>query len=256
MRMKPKQNKSKQVEQSSSNNKRPNTHKEISKPQRAEILELVLQDKDISAEDISNSKLWKKNFRRYLPVVIDVETGGVDFTRDALLEVAVVMLNYTADGKIANQLSETVHLKPYPGGRLTPQAMAITGIDPDHPFRFALPEAEGLMHIFATIEQGLINSGCQRAVLVGHNAHFDLNFLQAAIERCKLKSPLHRFTCYDTATLAGIYYGETVLAKALAAAGIGFDPKRAHSAIYDAEQTAHLFCKMVNHIHSIALTER
>lgn len=213
-------------------------------------LELVLQDKDILPADISNSPLFKKRFKRYLPVVIDVETGGVDCTQDALLEVAIVMLNYDQQQHLTLQLSETVHIEPFSGGRLTAEAMAINGIDPDHPFRFALAEEKALAHIFAAIEQGVKNSGCQRAVLVGHNAHFDLNFLQAAIGRSKVSSPLHRFTCYDTATLGGIFYGHTVLAKALAAAKIGFDPKKAHSAIYDAEQTAKLFCKIVNSMHS------
>lgn len=221
-------------------------------PAFAQRLELVLQDKTICAEEISNSKLWKQRFKRYLPVVIDVETGGVDCTQDALLEVAVVMLNYDAQQQLVPQFTESVHIQPFAGGRLTAEAMAINGIDPDHPFRFAMPEAEALEHIFTAIYQGVKNSGCQRAVLVGHNAHFDLNFLQAAIARCKVDSPLHRFTCYDTATLAGVYYGHSVLAKALVAAGIGFDPKQAHSAVYDTEQTAKLFCKIVNAIHVAA----
>lgn len=223
---------------------------------RKEHLELVLQDKNISPQEISASELLKQRFNRYLPVVIDVETGGVDCNRDALLEVALVMLNYNSKQELVPQFSETVHIEPYPGGRLTPEAMAINKIDPKHPFRFAMPESEALEHIFAPIAQGVKNSGCQRAVLVGHNAHFDLNFIQAAIERTKVNSPLHKFTCYDTATLSGIVYGRTILAKAMAAAKIEFDPKQAHSGIYDAEQTAKLFCQMVNFIHKQALEIR
>ena len=44
----------------------------------------------------------------------------------------------------------------------------------------------------------------------------------------------------------GMTYGQTVLARAAFAAGIGWDPNEAHSAVYDAEQTARLFCIIAN----------
>jgi ribonuclease T len=40
--------------------------------------------------------------------------------------------------------------------------------------------------------------------------------------------------------------GQTVLAKACQAAGIAFDGQQAHSALYDTERTAELFCFIVN----------
>jgi len=100
--------------------------------------------------------------------------------------------------------------------------------------------------LFIPIRAALKQSGCQRAVLVGHNAWFDLLFIKEAVKRVGIKSPFHAFTCFDTATLGGLLYGQTVLAKAMQAAGIPFDASEAHSAIYDAEKTAELFCLMMN----------
>jgi ribonuclease T len=51
---------------------------------------------------------------------------------------------------------------------------------------------------------------------------------------------------FDTATLGGIAFGQTVLSRAVTAAGIAWDPAGAHSAIYDAERTAELFCTVCN----------
>jgi ribonuclease T len=63
-------------------------------------------------------------------------------------------------------------------------------------------------------------------------------------------SPFHSFTSLDTATLAAVTLGETVLARAAKRAKIPFDVNQAHSAGYDAERTAELFCYMVNQVSS------
>ena len=95
--------------------------------------------------------------------------------------------------------------------------------------------------------QEIRDTDCTRAVLVGHNAWFDLGFLNAAITRAGIKrNPFHPFSCFDTATLAGLAYGQTVLARAVKASGASWDGREAHSAIYDAEKTAELFCNIVN----------
>jgi len=186
-------------------------------------------------------------FRGYLPVVVDVETGGFDARCHALLEIAAVVLDVDEIGQLV--MGETVHahVKPAPGTLIDPQSLEITRIDVDHPFRYAEPERQALNHIFAPIRAALKKHRCQRAILVGHNAHFDLNFLNAAAARSGHKrNPFHPFSVFDTVTLAGVAYGQTVLARAVQAAGYGWDSEEAHSALYDAEQTARLFCKIVN----------
>jgi len=188
----------------------------------------------------------KNRFRGFLPVVVDVETSGVDPQKNALLEMCIVLLEANEQGSFAPKSSHFEHILPFKQAELDPASLAFNQIDPFQPLRFAVDEKIALERLFAPIHAALRRNRCQRAVLVGHNAWFDLLFIKEAVKRTGIKSPFHSFTCFDTATLAGLVYGQTVLAKAAAAAGIGFDIKEAHSAIYDAERTAELFCKMVN----------
>lgn len=186
-------------------------------------------------------------FRGFLPVVVDVETGGFDCERDALLEIAVVVVRMDSEGIVHAEPAVSTHVQAFPGANIDPRALEITGIDPDHPFRFALPEREALEHVFKPVRTAIKAAGCQRAVLVGHNAAFDLSFLNAAVRRSGHKrNPFHPFSCFDTATLGGLAYGQTVLSRAVQAAGFDWDANEAHSAVYDAERTALLFCEIVN----------
>ncbi|MFO7306839.1 MAG: ribonuclease T [Gammaproteobacteria bacterium] len=188
-------------------------------------------------------------FRGFLPVVIDVECGGFNPNTDALLEIAAVLIEMQSDGTLKPGQSWRYHVQPFPGANLEPASLAVTGIDPFHPLRPAIPEKEALSRIFKEVRTAMKANGCTRAILVGHNAYFDLNFLNAAIERTRIKrSPFHPFSSFDTATLAGVVYGQTVLSKALQAAGIAWDSEEAHSAAYDAMRTAELFCAICNRI--------
>ena len=188
-----------------------------------------------------------RRFRGFLPVVVDVETGGFDAGRHALLEIAAIPLELDDAGQLVLGTSAHAHVVPAEGTQIDPQSLEVTGIDLDHPFRFAKPEREALEHVFAPVRAAVKKHGCQRAILVGHNAHFDLNFLNAAVARSGHKrNPFHPFSVFDTVTLAGVAYGQTVLARAVQAAGFQWDSASAHSALYDAEQTAKLFCTIVN----------
>ncbi len=183
-----------------------------------------------------------------MPIVVDVETGGCNPAEDALLELAAVFVTMDEEGLLKPTDTYTHHVQVFEGGHLDPEALAVNHIDPYHPFRFAVPEKEALTGLFKVIDATLEKTGCRRAVLVGHNAHFDLSFIHAAAKRCGLteKNPFHKFTCFDTATLGGLAFGKTILARAMQAAGIEFDKNYAHSAVYDAEKTAELFCLIVN----------
>lgn len=198
-------------------------------------------------EAIIYNPIIAQRFRGYLPVVIDVETGGLNSSTDALLEIAAVTINCDDSGKF--YLAETIqhHVEPFKGAILNPESLAINKIDPYHPFRFAVNEKDALTEIFARLTIVRKQAGCNRCVLVGHNAWFDLSFLNAAIGRTKIKhNPFHAFTCFDTATLGALAYGHTVLAELLKRANIKFDNELHHSAIYDATQTAQLFCNIIN----------
>jgi len=188
-----------------------------------------------------------QRFRGFLPVVVDVETGGFDWNRHALLEIAAIPLEMDENGLLQPGQTTCAHVVPAEGTEIDPKSLEVTGIVLDHPFRLAKPEREALEHVFAPVRAALSRYNCQRAILVGHNAHFDLNFLNAAVARSGHKrNPFHPFSVFDTVTLAGVAYGQTVLARAAQAAGLEWDASQAHSAVYDTEQTARLFCRIVN----------
>jgi ribonuclease T len=186
-------------------------------------------------------------FRGFLPVIVDVETGGFDCERHALLEIAAVIVRMDETGLVYPEPVVSTHVEPFPGSELDPRSMEITGIDPTHPFRAAIPERAALDHIFKPVRQAVRDANCQRAILVGHNAAFDINVLNAAIRRTAHKrSPFHPFSCFDTVTLGGLAFGQTVLSRAVEASGRAWDSREAHAAVYDAERTAELFCDVVN----------
>ena len=188
-----------------------------------------------------------QRFRGFLPVIVDVETGGFDCERHALLEIAISTVSMDDSGIVHAEPIVSTHVEAFAGSELDPRSLEITGIDPTHPLRGALPEKEALDLIFRPIRAAMRESDCQRAILVGHNAAFDLGFLNAAIRRTDHKrSPFHPFSCFDTVSLAGLAYGQTVLSRAVEASGRAWDAREAHSAVYDTERTAELFCKIVN----------
>lgn len=196
--------------------------------------------------EISPNPLGNR-FRNYLPVIIDIETAGFNAKKNPLLEIAAVIVEPDAQGFLHLTETHASNVVPFKGSELDDAALKFTGIDPYHPFRMAIDEKEALSKIFKPVKAAVKRNECTRAILVGHNPAFDINFLNAAIERTRIKrSPFHPFSSFDTATLGGLAYGQTVLAKVAKAAELEWDSDKAHSAIYDAEQTARLFCMIVN----------
>ena len=200
-----------------------------------------MEDVDIRAELMAN------RFRTYLPVVVDIETGGFNASTDAILEIAAVILAMEPDGTIGIEQTFFHRVIPFEGANIEEAALKFTGIDPYHPLRVARSEREVFQAMFKVIREAMKAQSCKRAILVGHNAHFDHSFVRAASERHNLKrNPFHPFSSFDTVTLGGLAYGQTVLSRACEAAKIDFNESEAHSAGYDAHKTAELFCKIVN----------
>jgi ribonuclease T len=196
---------------------------------------------------MNESTLMSQRFRGYLPVVVDVETGGFNETTDALLQIAAVLIDIDKRGQLYCSETVSCHVTPFEGANLDPKSMEVNGIDVDHPFRFAVEEKQALPKIFKPVREAIKDHSCSKAILVGHNAHFDLKFINAAASRSGIKrNPFHPFSTFDTVTLAGLAYGQTVLARSIQSAGMEWDSSEAHSAVYDAEMTAMLFCKIVN----------
>jgi len=202
---------------------------------------------DISNLEPKNVHTMEHRFRGYLPVVIDIETGGFNASTDAMLEIAATIIQMDDTGNVYPGDTYSYHVKPFEGANIEPASLEFTGIKPDHPLRPSQAETEVLTDLFGHIRKAMKTMSCKRAIIVAHNAAFDQSFLNAATERCDIKrSPFHPFSSFDTASLAGLTLGQTVLAKACFEAGIPFDNDDAHSARYDTEKTADLFCFMVN----------
>ncbi len=188
-----------------------------------------------------------RRFRGFMPVVVDVETGGFDAKKDALLEVAAATLKMDENGIIEIDDQICRHIMPFEGSNMDPKSMEVNGIDPYHPFRMAVDEPKALNEIFKFIRDSLKKNQCKRAIMVGHNTAMDIGFINAAAERCKIsRNPFHPFSTFDTVSFAGLAYGQTVLSRAVQAAGIDWDNDQAHSASYDTLKTAELFCNIVN----------
>jgi ribonuclease T len=188
-----------------------------------------------------------RRFRGFMPVVIDVETGGFDHKKDALLEVAAVLLCIDESGRMTTGETYSAHVEPFEGSNMDPKSLEITGIDPYHPFRMAKKEDAAVREMFRFIGHDMKLNGCTRAIMVGHNTIMDLNFINAAAARNKIsRNPFHPFSIFDTVSFGGLAYGQTVLSRAVQAAGIDWDSEEAHSALYDAQKTAELFCSVVN----------
>lgn len=200
-----------------------------------------------NSNETRKSTPFSERFRGFMPVIVDVETGGFNARTDALLEVAAVTLNMDENGDLVLDKTHAFHLDPFDGANIEQSALDFTGIDLDSESRISVPESYALGEVFQAIRRKIKQYECNRAIMVAHNAHFDLGFINAAAERCDLKrNPFHPFSCFDTATLAGLAFGHTVLARACLLANIDFSNREAHSAAYDAEKTAELFCVIVN----------
>jgi ribonuclease T len=194
-----------------------------------------------------DKSLMAQRFRGFLPVIVDVETGGFDERKDALLEIGAVTVKIDETGHLSINEEYSCHVEPFEGSNMDPKSLEVNGIDPYHPFRMAIPEEKAVRGLFKFASKDMKKNGCNRAIMVGHNTIMDLNFINAAASRNRIaRNPFHPFSIFDTVSFAGLAYGQTVLSRAAQAAGLDWDNEQAHSALYDARRTAELFCIIVN----------
>ena len=190
--------------------------------------------------------MLKERFRKFLPVVVDLETGGFDSKNNAILEIAIQLIDQIDSTLILGD-SHRFHIEPFEGLEVEKESLEFTKIKLDHPLRQAVKEADALKSLFKTINKNKTKYQCSRAILVGHNAHFDLSFLNASIERNKIKrSPFHPFSVIDTVSLGVAVTQQTVLARVCKELKIEYSNDDAHSAAYDSDVTAKVFCKILN----------
>lgn len=190
--------------------------------------------------------MMKERFRKYLPVVVDLETGGFNPLNNAILEIAITLVEEEDDLLFVGETFR-FHIQPYEGLLVEQESLEFTKINLDHPLRNAVTEDFALKALFKIINKARDKYECSRAILVGHNAHFDSSFMNAAVERNKIKrSPFHPFSVLDTVTLGALATNQTVLARICESLEVDYDSKEAHSAAYDSDVTAKVFCKIIN----------
>ncbi len=187
-------------------------------------------------------------FRGYLPVVVDVETGGFNCATDALLEIAATTIAMDEGGFLYPDHTHFFRVEPFEGANIEQAALEFTGIKLDHPLRQAVSEEQALTEIFRGLRKSIKANGCKRAILVGHNSSFDLGFLNAAVARCDIK----RNPVPPVLQLRYRHPGRPRLRPDRAGQGLPGGRHRrsttseAHYARYDTEKTAELFCGIVN----------
>ncbi len=190
--------------------------------------------------------MLKDRFRKYLPVVVDLETGGFNSKENAILEIAITLIEEIDELLVVGD-THRYHIEPYEDLIVEDESLEFTKIKLDHPLRNAVSEKDALKELFTIINKEKTKYECSRAILVGHNAHFDLSFLNEAITRNNIKrSPFHPFSVLDTVSLGALATQQTVLARICDSLSIDYDSNEAHSAAYDSKVTAKVFCRVIN----------
>lgn len=195
----------------------------------------------------------RDRFRTFLPVVVDVETGGFNPATDALLEVSMVTVQINAQGFLEPKDQYSVNIRPFEGSKLEKANIDFLGIDPFDESRNLIDEPDAIRPLFKAISKEVKFQDCTKAILVGHNGAFDLSFINAVTERLNYKrNPFHPFSVIDTASWGALVLGQTVLSRACISAGIEFEGGHAHSAEYDTLKECELFCAMYNRFTTYA----
>lgn len=199
-------------------------------------------------------QLMEERFDGYYPIVIDIETGGLDKNSHPILQIGAVALSFNKEGKMIPYSECKINLHPTRDTTCHPHSLAIHGINPYDLQRKAVAPALALTALCKFVRQAQRAHGCRRSLIVGHNVSFDAQFIHTYIEKYKVKrSPFHPFVNFDTTSIAGLLTGSTKLLEAVQRLGITYDSEQAHDALYDAYITAQLFCKSTNLLQSLNL---
>jgi DNA polymerase III subunit epsilon len=161
--------------------------------------------------------------------VIDLETTGLfPAAHDRVLEVAV--LRYRPDGTLQRQWVSLVD----------PQR----DLGATHVHGVSAADVQG-----APTFEHIVGEVCRLlcgAVVVGHNARFDVTFLAAEFARAGFHLPPLPVICTMTLpTRLGLPSAGRSLKAACDHWGVAYDPDRAHGAQHDAEATAGVFGRLL-----------
>ena len=160
-------------------------------------------------------------------IVFDVETTGLSSAYDTIIELAAVRLK---DGEIVDTFESFAN----PHHPLSETTTRLTGITDD--MVQDAPEVGDMIAKFVEF--------CEDAILVAHNANFDMGFFYAACQTAGVEVP--KYSYIDTVEMARYLYPDMrnhrldTLAKRF-----DIELTQHHRAIYDTEATAYLFVKFL-----------
>ncbi|WP_369824892.1 PolC-type DNA polymerase III [Sporosarcina sp. P13] len=160
-------------------------------------------------------------------VVFDVETTGLSAVYDTIIELAAVRVR---NGEIIDRFERFAN----PHHPLSSVTTNLTGITDD--MVKDAPEVSEVMEEFVEF--------IGDAVLIAHNASFDMGFFYASCKRAKIDVPA--YPVIDTLELSRFLYPElrnhrlNTLAKKF-----DIELTQHHRAIYDTEATAYLFLRLL-----------
>lgn len=138
-------------------------------------------------------------------MVVDTETGGVDSSKDALLQVSAVICHRSLEGELKIDDEFTVDIAPSSGLKVSPEALSINKLNYNVLVKNGVPEFTALENFlrFANQYRAKISPSDHRVYfpfLIGWNLEFDISFLRAAFIRAKLEWPFY-FRTFDVASL-------------------------------------------------------
>ena len=90
--------------------------------------------------------MLKNRFRKYLPVVVDLETGGFNSKENAILEIAITLIEEVDESLVVGD-THRFHIEPYEGLIVEEESLEFTKIKLDHPLRNAISEEEALKNL-------------------------------------------------------------------------------------------------------------
>lgn len=170
-------------------------------------------------------------------VVFDTETTGLNAREDTLIEIAAVrMKGKNIVGSYATLID--------PKRGLSPKITELTGITED--MLVGQPELEEALISFGEFADG--------AVLVAHNAEFDVGFLAQC--RARVGLPVWRPPVIDTLALArSLYPGEKNYRLKTLTQKFSVELVNHHRALADAEATGKVFANMLTELETRGLTD-
>ncbi len=89
----------------------------------------------LQIQNYKKNLVLKNRFRKYLPVVVDIETGGFDPIVNAILEIAITLIE-EKENKFVPGETFRHHIQPFEGSIVEKESLEFTKIKLDHPLRF------------------------------------------------------------------------------------------------------------------------